>query len=342
MSSAATRVNLDSRTSWQGRHIYHYDGTRDIHKLGAGDSRYFHNILPPHTNPDAIMADLLTEVELVQMFNITKHAEAVPLPRFVAAQADAVDAAHYRMPGCNQGNIPKGPWTPTVLRIKDWVQEAAGLKGLNHCVINLYPDENGSLAPHHDNTLDLVPGTGVASVSFGAVRPIHFHSVHTNLKVDINLQQGSLLCIGGKTNSQFTHGIHKLVEPCGPRISLTFRAITTTTDAEGNVCGSVHPGEDYPFRPSHRGERYPGMDEHEEAAEKRIEAMAAMFRAKAQAAATAKSSDLLLPPLSEDDDDVDDDDDDDSLPELEPELEPDMEPEPKTNLVEPDHGACAV
>jgi alkylated DNA repair dioxygenase AlkB len=298
------RADIDDR-SWDGRHIRNFDGRKDVHNLGAGDTTYLRAVMTPAQQARAFAA-LLDEVTFVQMFNMTKLG-AVPIPRYVSAQADAVDSAHYRMPGCNQCNIPKFPWTPTVAWARDVASAATGIRGLNHCVITLYPDEDGSLAHHHDNLLDLEPGTGVVSVSFGAARPIHFHATRTTEKEVVNLQPGSLLCIGTKTNKQFTHGVPKLTSRVGPRISLTFRSIvakTKSTTDTAVVENSLYTGEDYPFLPSHRGEWTPDMDAHSQAMESRLTA----FREQARRdAAGGEDHALMLPPSSEDEDEDEDD-----------------------------------
>jgi alkylated DNA repair dioxygenase AlkB len=283
-------------------HVQSFSGSRDLPKLGAGDSYYLANVMGKARDVDRMMLDLLKEVEFVQMYNITKAKEAVPIPRYVSAQCDAVDSAHYRMPGCNQCNIPKGPWTPTVQKVREAAMGATGLRGLNHCVITCYPDERGSLAHHHDNLLDLTPGTGVVSVSFGAVRAIDFHSVDTTAKQTIHLAPGSLLYIGKRTNQQFTHAIPKTLTKCGPRISLTFRDITaktpSTTDTS-TVTNSDYPSEDYPFIPTHRHEWYPEMETYHSAMRDRIASFIAEGEARASLGGEACLADLL-PPESED------------------------------------------
>jgi hypothetical protein len=299
-------VRIDHGKSRDGSHASHFDGKKDVPHIGAGDSYYRSSVLSSAAELAAVTRDLLHEVSFVQMYNLcrggggNKGAEkdgddveakgsgsasasgmksAVPIPRYVSAQCDAVDSAHYRMPGCNQGNIPKFPWTPTVARMRDIAREVTGLSGLNHCVITLYPDGNGSLAAHHDNLLDLTPGTGVVSMSFGAVRPMLFAEVKTSKTQTINLAPGSLLYIGKKTNSQFTHAIPKVADAVGFRISLTFRDIvarTASTCDTATVTNSEYTSEDYPFLPSHRDVHTPDMDLHHAAMVARLTQLRAM------------------------------------------------------------------
>lgn len=86
---------------------------------------------------DTTLTNLLNEIQFVQMYNFTpnsKNSEVIPIPRLVSAQTDksVPNSAHYRMPGCNQGNIPTTIWTPTVDFIKQQAEIATGQK-INHC-----------------------------------------------------------------------------------------------------------------------------------------------------------------------------------------------------------------
>ena len=253
-----------------GKHIDHYDGSRDIGKLGAGDSYYIKKFI---NVDDTMMHNLLNEISFVQMYNFTPNAansEVVPIPRLVSAQTDknVLDSAHYRMPGCNQGNIPTFNWSPTVDLIREKAEEATSQK-LNHCVINLYYDENDSLSFHKDNLLDLKENTGVVSVSLGQMRPFLFHSTENNHKQDINLQNGSLLYIGTKTNKRYVHAVPKLTDMVEPRISLTFRHIDSFINETDNMItgtGSLYQSKDYPFIGNHSGEISHEMKEYEDEA----------------------------------------------------------------------------
>jgi alkylated DNA repair dioxygenase AlkB len=252
------KTTINHNKSFSGKHIDHFDGLKDISKLGAGDSYYIKKFM---TITEETFLNLLKEINFVQMYNFTpnsKTTEVIPIPRLVSAQTDksVQDSAHYRMPGCNQGNIPTTDWSPTVLFIKNQAEIATGQK-INHCVINLYFDENDSLAFHKDNLLDLEPNTGVISVSIGQSRPFLFNSTDTNHKQDINLQNGSLLYIGTKTNKRYVHSVPKLTNKVEPRLSLTFRHISTyinETENKVSGLGDLYQTKDYPFTKSYSGE----------------------------------------------------------------------------------------
>jgi hypothetical protein len=172
---------------------------------------------------------------------------AKPIPRLVTAQAEHLESgasAIYRMPGCNEKNIPTTRWTPAVKRIVDAASEAIGQK-FNHCVVSLYRDGSDGLGYHKDKTVDIADQSVILSVSLGATRPIQFAPVnvkHGKVKpVTVMLKAGSLLAIGPRTNSEWMHGIPKLTEDVGPRISLSIRSVASfiqwsdgkpTTDAK--------------------------------------------------------------------------------------------------------------
>jgi alkylated DNA repair dioxygenase AlkB len=259
-----THINFDKTSI--GKHIDNYDGLKDVGKLGAGDSYYVKKLMKID---DKMFLDLLNEITFEQMFNFTPNAkdtDVVPIPRLVSAQTDKnlINSPHYRMPGCNQGNIPTHAWTPTVNLIREKAQVETGQE-LNHCVINLYFDSNDSLAFHKDNLLDLKENTGVISVSIGQTRPILFHSTETKHKQNINLVNGSLLYIGTKTNKQYVHSIPKLFDKVEPRLSLTFRCIDSFINNQDNSIsgiGSLYQSHDYPFIQNHSGEKHESMKKY--------------------------------------------------------------------------------
>lgn len=94
----------------------------------------------------------------------------------------------------------------------------------NRVGLNLYRDGSDSVAPHSDKTDKLVPGQPIAIVSLGVSRRMSIRS-KTGLgrTLHVELEPGS--CLVMSYASQFTHehGIPKLAEVVGPRISLAFR-----------------------------------------------------------------------------------------------------------------------
>jgi alkylated DNA repair dioxygenase AlkB len=234
-----------------GKNQY-FDGKSDVNKLASGDSYYIKDFVKSRTEKDEIFKKLLKEVEFEQMFNVSPKNAVYPIPRLVAAQTtyeDPTGVFIYRMPGCNQSNIPTKHWTPTVKYIRDKASELLGQE-FNHCLIGLFRDEHDSLAYHKDKLLDLEDDSVIISVSFGEARPIVFKSERDSSEQKILLRPGSLLVFGQKTNHQYKHEIPKIPRPdtIGPRISLSFRTIDTKMCGDKVIGkGEEHQCDNYPF-----------------------------------------------------------------------------------------------
>lgn len=100
----------------------------------------------------------------------------------------------------------------------------------NRVGLNLYRDGGDSVALHSDKTDKLVPAQPIAIVSLGACRRMSIRpkagSGRGVQSVYVELEPGS--CLVMSYASQFTHehGIPKLADPSGPRISLAFRCFS--------------------------------------------------------------------------------------------------------------------
>jgi len=207
-----------------------------------------------------IFEKINAEVKFTQMFNIGEK-NADPIPRLVSAQSDRDEggaSAIYRMPGCNEKNIATTNWTPTVKYVCEKASEEIGQK-INHCVLTLFRNEDDSLSFHKDKLVDLKENSIILSISFGETRPILFHSEDGKHRQTIMLRPGSLLAIGYKTNKMYFHGIPKLGEPVGPRVSLSCRSIESYIQYEGEDKtkfkivgkGAEFQTASYPFTTSH-------------------------------------------------------------------------------------------
>jgi len=236
-----------------------YDGRKDVPKFGAGDSFYVANFLKAESKQ--LFPTIMGELEFTQMFNVGA-TQANPIPRLVAAQSDRLPngggSAIYRMPGCNEKNIPTSDWTPKVRYVCEQASKCIK-QPLNHCVVSRYRDENDSLAFHHDKLLDLQDKSLILSVSFGDARPILFSSADGKTRQTLLLQSGSLLAIGPLTNRLMLHSIPKLDDPVGERISLSLRSIETFIQFDPNDRskfvvsgkGAEFQTPNYPFSKSH-------------------------------------------------------------------------------------------
>lgn len=118
------------------------------------------------------------------------------------------------------------PWTPLLLEVKDRVDRTAQTS-FNSVLLNLYRDGRDSNGWHQDNEPELGRNPVIASVSFGATRRFQMrHKFRKDLpKVEIDLDDGSLLLMAGPTQHFWQHQIPKTAKLVGPRINLTFRVI---------------------------------------------------------------------------------------------------------------------
>lgn len=115
------------------------------------------------------------------------------------------------------------PWNSLLTFIKEAIEDELH-NTFNAVLLNYYRNGADSMGWHADNEASLGRNPIIASVSFGATRPIHFkHNTQENLKHKINLEHGSLLVMKGETQHFWKHQIPKTSKPVGPRINLTFR-----------------------------------------------------------------------------------------------------------------------
>jgi len=90
--------------------------------------------------------------------------------------------------------------------------------------LNFYRDGRDSVAPHNDHLDEIVPGFPIALLSLGATRRMTIRAKQPPRRVlHVDLEAGSLLVMSYETQLYYTHGIPKITESVGPRISLAFR-----------------------------------------------------------------------------------------------------------------------
>lgn len=115
-------------------------------------------------------------------------------------------------------------WNDTLKAIKDKVEKAS-CETYNSCLLNLYHNGEEGMGWHTDNEKELKKDGAIASVSFGAVRKFAFKHKETQDKVELTLDNGSLLVMKGRTQSHWLHRLPPSKKVVQPRINLTFRTI---------------------------------------------------------------------------------------------------------------------
>lgn len=158
-----------------------------------------------------------------QQEEIKLYGRAVKVPRLVCWYGDA--GANYTYSGVL--HEPR-PWLPILLEIKQAVEQLSGHE-FNSVLANLYRNENDSMGWHADKEKELGPDPFIASVSLGETRRFrlaHKKSKHT---LDIELQSGSLLLMGGSMQHHWRHSLPKCRRVKKKRINLTYRKIICGT-----------------------------------------------------------------------------------------------------------------
>lgn len=115
-------------------------------------------------------------------------------------------------------------WTPELLELKRTCEEISG-ETYNSCLLNLYHDGSEGMAYHSDSEKDLKKHGAIASLTFGAERKFLFKHKTTKEKVEIFLEDGSLLVMKGTTQDHWLHRLPPTTKVKTPRVNLTFRTI---------------------------------------------------------------------------------------------------------------------
>jgi alkylated DNA repair dioxygenase AlkB len=116
------------------------------------------------------------------------------------------------------------PALPDVLREALAVVQDNVHTPFNSIGLNFYRDEHDSVAPHNDTLHELMPHQPIALLSLGATRTMVIRrKLPPRLKIELELEAGSLLTMGWNAQLHYDHGIPKLKQSVGPRISVAFR-----------------------------------------------------------------------------------------------------------------------
>lgn len=188
-----------------------------------GEVLYYGRIVPSN-ELNSLFTDLLSNVEW-------KNDEAVLFgKRIITARKVAWygdKPFHYSYSNTTKTALP---WTPTLLQLKKITEEKSG-ETYNSCLLNLYHNNTEGMAWHSDGEPDLKENGAIASLSFGAERKFSFKNKQTKERISILLEQGSLLVMKGATQKNWLHRLPPTALPCGPRINLTFRTITGSSNS---------------------------------------------------------------------------------------------------------------
>jgi alkylated DNA repair dioxygenase AlkB len=116
------------------------------------------------------------------------------------------------------------PWTPVLAELLQIAQQCTGA-AYNACLLNLYHHGGEGMAWHSDGEPDLLKNGSIASYSFGAERKFAFKHKQSKAKVELILEDGSLLEMAGACQTHWLHRLPPTTKISTPRINLTFRTI---------------------------------------------------------------------------------------------------------------------
>lgn len=124
------------------------------------------------------------------------------------------------------GNVSgANPWTPELLLLKERIEKEFGYQ-FNGVLLNLYRNNNDSVAWHRDKESRYGQRPVIASISLGQTRNFDFRKKdHHQSKYSLPLPNGSLLIMKGDLQENWEHRIAKSTIPMKERINLTFRLI---------------------------------------------------------------------------------------------------------------------
>ncbi|KAL1641883.1 hypothetical protein SLS58_005718 [Diplodia intermedia] len=224
-------------------------------EIGEGDSRLVVDFLPESLRASAAPEKTFQEVVFHKLYNEVRWQKMLhnqgEVPRLVSVQGEmGADGSMpvYRHP--SDQSLPLLHFSPAVLRIRKQVEELVK-HPVNHVLIQLYRDGQDYISEHSDKTLDIVRGSSIVNVSFGAQRTMRLRTKRSAKPTQaddeatavrqtqrVAMPHNSAFVLGQQTNMRWLHGINADKRPAeeksslekdfaGMRISLTFRHIGT-------------------------------------------------------------------------------------------------------------------
>jgi alkylated DNA repair dioxygenase AlkB len=115
-------------------------------------------------------------------------------------------------------------FTKDLLVLKKIIEKESG-ETYNSCLLNLYHSGEEGMGYHSDGEKMLKKNGAIASLSLGAVRKFSFKHKENKQRIDVILENGSLLVMKKGTQTNWLHRLPPTKKVNTPRINLTFRTI---------------------------------------------------------------------------------------------------------------------
>jgi alkylated DNA repair dioxygenase AlkB len=196
----------------------HNNVTKNRHTGNHGTLTLYHHVFSK-AEAQQLLADLIAHLNWQQP-SIRMHGKEVLIPRKQVWMGDSNTS--YRYSG--QLFVPE-VWDDRILMCKRQVEDLSGYR-YNSVLCNLYRDGQDSVSWHADDEPELDPNTPIASLSLGATRRFDLKPKSgQQQKVQLALEDASLLIMSPEVQSFWLHQIAKTKKVLAPRINLTFRRI---------------------------------------------------------------------------------------------------------------------
>jgi alkylated DNA repair dioxygenase AlkB len=180
----------------------------------------YHGVVFHEKEATQISKELLDTIPWKQD-EVVMFGKKIMTKRKVAWYADA--GITYTYAGVKKSGLQ---WTEPLLKIKQKVEAITGAT-YNACLLNLYHEGEEGMGWHRDNEKEIVAESSIASVSLGAARKFAFKHATTNERIEIELENGSLLDMKGAIQHHWYHSLPKSMRIKQLRINLTFRLMQT-------------------------------------------------------------------------------------------------------------------
>jgi alkylated DNA repair dioxygenase AlkB len=115
-------------------------------------------------------------------------------------------------------------FTKELLELKAILEKESG-ETYNSCLLNLYHSGEEGMGYHSDNEKMLKKNGAIASLSLGVARKFSFKHKENKQRIDLILENGSLLVMKKGTQTNWVHRLPPTTRVNSPRINLTFRTI---------------------------------------------------------------------------------------------------------------------
>ena len=182
-----------------------------------GEIYYFPNYFSKKEST-AYFDNLYSEISW-QEKQIKLFGKKIMQPRLMAWHGDK--GKQYSYSGIT---LQATPWTAELVKIKNKI-EKLNIGVFNFVLLNLYRNGEDSMGWHRDNEKELGQQPIIGSVSFGETRRFCLHHKAKDLKISLDLTDGSYLQMQGDSQKYWRHCIPKEKNRSNPRINLTFRFI---------------------------------------------------------------------------------------------------------------------